>query len=93
MMAEALADAGVRAGLPRPTAVVLAAQTLKGAAAMILEGGKHPGELKDQVCSAGGTSIAGIEALETGGFRGTVMKAVAAATKRSEELRKLSSKL
>jgi|TARA_B100000524_G_C23586887_1_gene347535 pyrroline-5-carboxylate reductase len=92
-MAEALADAGVRAGLPRPTAVVLAAQTLKGAAAMILEGGKHPGELKDQVCSAGGTSIAGIEALETGGFRGTVMKAVAAATKRSEELRKLSSKL
>ena len=48
LMVEALADAGVRAGLPRPTALVLAAQTLKGAATMVLEGGKHPGELKDQ---------------------------------------------
>ena len=92
-MAEALADAGVRAGLPRPTAVVLAAQTLKGAAAMILEGGKHPGELKDQVCSPGGTTIAGVEALEKAGFRAAAMSAVTAAAAKSAELGKPKSKL
>lgn len=86
LMCEALADGGVRAGLPRATALVLAAQTLKGAAAMVLETGKHPGELKDQVCSPGGTTIAGVEALERANFRASAMGAVTAAAARSTEL-------
>jgi pyrroline-5-carboxylate reductase len=83
---EALADGGVHAGLPRDKALRYAAQTVLGAAAMVQETGKHPGELKDMVTSPGGTTIAGIAALEDGAFRGTVMKAVEAAWKRSKEL-------
>jgi pyrroline-5-carboxylate reductase len=83
---EALADGGVRAGLPRDKALRYAAQTVLGSAAMVQETGKHPGELKDMVTSPGGTTIAGITALENGAFRGTVIKAVEAAWKRSLEL-------
>ena len=85
---EALADGGVQAGLARDVALKLAMQTVYGAARMALESSKHLGELKDEVASPGGTTIAGIYALEQGGFRGTVMKAVVNATKRSRELGK-----
>jgi len=83
---EALADGGVLAGLPRDKALYYAAQTVFGSAAMIMETGKHPGELKDMVCSPGGTTIAGVAALETGAFRSTVMQAVEAAWRRSTDL-------
>ena len=83
---EALADGGVLAGLPRDKALCYAAQTVLGSAAMILETGKHPGELKDMVASPGGTTIAGIAALESGGFRPATIQAVAAAWKRAIEL-------
>ena len=83
---EALADGGVQAGLPRDKALRYAAQTVLGSAAMVLETGKHPGELKDMVASPGGTTISGIAALEAGAFRGTVMQAVEAAWQRALEL-------
>eukprot|EP00579_Thalassiosira_antarctica_P000385 CAMPEP_0201869744 /NCGR_PEP_ID=MMETSP0902-20130614/3149_1 /ASSEMBLY_ACC=CAM_ASM_000551 /TAXON_ID=420261 /ORGANISM="Thalassiosira antarctica, Strain CCMP982" /LENGTH=279 /DNA_ID=CAMNT_0048395291 /DNA_START=138 /DNA_END=977 /DNA_ORIENTATION=+ len=83
---EALSDGGVRAGLPRNVATTLAAQMVKGAAEMVLKTGKHPGELKDAVTSPGGTTIAGVEALEKGGFRATTISAVTAATKRSFQI-------
>lgn len=83
---EALADGGVLAGLPRGKALLYAAQTVLGTAAMIMESGKHPGELKDMVASPGGTTIAGISVLERGAFRGTVISAVEAAWKRALEL-------
>ncbi|GHV88038.1 pyrroline-5-carboxylate reductase [Spirochaetia bacterium] len=83
---EALADGGVRAGLPRDKALRYAAQTVLGAAAMVKETGKHPGDLKDMVTSPGGTTIAGVAALENGAFRGTVMNAVDAAVRRGKEM-------
>jgi pyrroline-5-carboxylate reductase len=86
---EALADGGVRAGLPRDKALRYAAQTVLGSAAMVQETGIHPGELKDMVCSPGGTTIAGVAALENGAFRAAVINAVEAAWQRSAELGKL----
>jgi pyrroline-5-carboxylate reductase len=83
---EALADGGVRSGLPRDKALRYAAQTVLGGAAMVKETGKHPGALKDMVTSPAGTTIAGVAVLESGAFRGTVMTAVDAAFRRSKEL-------
>jgi len=83
---EALADGGVLAGLDRQTAMTLAAHTVGGAAGLVMASGQHPAQLKDMVTSPGGTTIAGLHALESGGFRGLLMAAVAAATARSKEL-------
>jgi pyrroline-5-carboxylate reductase len=85
---EALSDGGVRMGLPRQIATALAAQTVRGAAEMVLATGEHTGALKDRVTSPGGTTIAGIQALESGGVRAALMAAVEAATRRSIELGK-----
>jgi len=88
LMIDALADAGVKMGLPRDVSLALAAQTVRGAARLVLETGKHPGELKDMVTSPGGTTIAGLHALEQGGVRASLINAVEAATRRSRELGK-----
>ncbi|XP_041788051.1 pyrroline-5-carboxylate reductase [Anopheles merus] len=83
---EALADGGVKQGIPRDMALQLAAQTVMGAAKTVLDTGKHPAVLKDEVCSPGGATIHGVHALEQGSMRGTVMNAVESATKRAAEL-------
>ncbi|XP_072985519.1 pyrroline-5-carboxylate reductase-like [Typha latifolia] len=83
---EAMADGGVAAGLPRDLALGLASQTVLGAAAMVKHTGKHPGQLKDEVTSPAGTTIAGIQELERGAFRSNLISAVVAATKRCREL-------
>ncbi len=87
LFAEALADGGVQCGLPRDKAQAYAAQTLLGAARMMLETGKHPGELKDAVCSPGGTTIEGVHALEAGAFRATASGAVIAAFEKTAKLK------
>jgi len=88
LIIEALADGGVKAGLARDQAQELAAQTVLGSAKLLIETGEHPGRLKDQVTSPGGTAIAGLHTLEAGGLRTTLMNAVEAATNRSRELGK-----
>lgn len=86
MLIEALADGGVEGGLTREVAQTLAAQTVLGAAKMVLESPEHPERLKDRVCSPGGATIAGVRVLEEGGFKGLVMKAVHAGRLRMEEV-------
>jgi pyrroline-5-carboxylate reductase len=86
LVIEALADAGVKVGLSRHHAQALAAQTLLGSAKLLIETNEHPGRLKDMVTSPAGTAIAGLHTIEAGGLRTTLMDAVEAATKRSQEL-------
>ena len=86
LMIDALSDGGVKMGLPRATALELAAQTVFGSAKMILEKGIHPVELRDMVSSPGGTTIEGISVLEEGAFRTALIDAVEAATLKSKEL-------
>ena len=88
LFAEALADGAVACGLPRNQAMAYAAQTLAGTAKMLLETDMHPGQLKDAVCSPGGSTIMGVNALEQGGFRANAMDAVIAAYQRTVELGK-----
>lgn len=86
LIIDALADGGVKVGLHRETALMLAAQTVYGSAKLLLETGEHPGRLKDMVTSPGGTSIAGLHTLESGGLRHTLINAVEVATRRATEL-------
>jgi pyrroline-5-carboxylate reductase len=86
LIIEALADGGVKVGLHRETALLLAAQTVYGSAKLLLETGEHPGRLKDMVTSPGGTAIAGLHTLESGGLRRTLIDAVEVATRRAVEL-------
>ena len=88
LFAEALADGAVSCGLARDKAMLYAAQTLRGAAELLITSGKHPGELKDAVCSPGGTTIEGVKALENGAFRASAMAAVTAAYEKTLKLKK-----
>ena len=88
LLIDALSDGGVAAGLKRDVATLLAAQTVYGAAKMVLETGKHPDVLRDQVTSPAGTTIAGVRVLENRGLRGALIDAVLAATEKSKELGK-----
>ncbi|NNL76037.1 MAG: pyrroline-5-carboxylate reductase [Desulfobacterales bacterium] len=92
LIVDALADAGVKEGLSRQESLFLAAQTVLGAAKLLIETKEHPGQLKDKVTSPGGTAIAGLATLESGGLRTTLINAVEAATKRSKELGKMMIK-
>lgn len=89
LVIEAMADGGVKNGLPRATALELAAHTVRGAANMVIENKQHPGVLKDQVCSPGGTTIAGVAMLEECGLRSALIKGVTATVTRSKELSKM----
>jgi pyrroline-5-carboxylate reductase len=94
LIIEALADGGVKVGLHRDTALLLAAQTVFGSALLLLETGEHPGRLKDMVTSPGGTAIAGLHTLESGALRKTLIDAVEVASKRAAELgAEMSAKL
>ncbi|NJP39580.1 pyrroline-5-carboxylate reductase [Oscillospiraceae bacterium HV4-5-C5C] len=86
MFIEAMADAAVRGGMPRAQAYRFCAQAVRGAACMVLETGEHPGKLKDQVCSPGGTTIEAVTSLEHSGFRSSVMEAVAACIRKAESI-------
>ena len=86
MFIEAMADAGVAAGMPRNKAYEFAAQAVTGSAKMVLETGKHPGELKDMVCSPGGTTIQAVKVLEEKNFRGAIIDAVEACIDKSKSL-------
>jgi pyrroline-5-carboxylate reductase len=86
MFIEAMADAAVQSGIPRALSYKLAAQAVLGSAKMVIETGKHPGELKDQVCSPAGTTIDAVYSLEKNGFRGIVMEAMDSCTKKAIEI-------
>lgn len=88
MFIEALADGAVACGLPRAKAIEMAAAALSGAAEMVLQSGKHPGVLKDEVCSPAGSTIAGVQVLEAQGFRGAVIDCITAAYRRNQQLGK-----
>lgn len=88
MFIEAIADAGVLCGLPRDTALKLAAQTVMGSAKMVLDTGSHPGALKDTVCSPGGTTIEAVKVLEQNAFRGSVISAVEKCAEKSHNMSK-----
>lgn len=90
LMIEALSDGGVAAGLPRDIAIRLAAQTVLGSAKLLLETGLHPGQLKDMVCSPGGTTIEGVHELEKAGFRAALIGAVRSAAEKSRKLGQVS---
>lgn len=88
MFIEAMADAAVMAGMPRKQAYNFAAQSVLGSAKMVLESGKHPGELKDMVCSPAGTTIDAVKVLENEGMRSAVINAVCACVEKSREMSK-----